>query len=499
MYHSPEKQHIYNHDTSMITPKKKKKINLENLKTSSELEIIEPSFNSPLVRSRNIGDRYIDTPCKNDEFRHSSQHLVDSLKTDDISNIEKDFLELELSSSRKSSDVLKLLPEQKASKKSHPIFDTPDILDRILYFTFNHEDPFTLPPVYSKQYNTNDVIKVNKLFYSLGLKYKQNKLVIKNYEQLQAFNDYYRYKNKQFWLSPKTVIINFGSDHVFKRQLQQHNKVIEFNELNIKCNNIVHLEIRSNRYIKTLPSNLTNMDRLKIIKLPGMCGLSSESFDQILNAKNISNLVELDLRNCYTISEHQIYKCLASAYDLKHLNLNRKLLYSPINNPAFDKDKFDHFTNHFSLSDNILHALQISRPKLETFAMSGSKITEYSVWQMIAQTPSIRINLKRLSLNECLNLHENFFRIFKSNILPNLQVLELKHFDHINDMDSIARILFEFRLSQELKYYKPLSLVLNSNLCKTVQDYQSDYNNHVGNLVVKDFIHWVNKGDEELV
>ncbi len=35
-----------------------------------------------------------------------------------------------------------------------------------------------------------------------------------------------------------------------------------------------------------------------------------------------------------------------------------------------------------------MHALQMSKPKkLETFAMSGSKITEYSVWQMIAQTP----------------------------------------------------------------------------------------------------------------
>lgn len=502
MYNNHEDQHIYNHDKPLITtPIKKKKIQLQNLETSSNLDFVsspQSTFNSPLVRSRNIGDRYIDTPCKNNEYRQSSQILVDSLKSDDLKNIEKDFLSLELSSSRKSSDVLKLLPESSNSSQSHSIFNTPDILDKILFFTFNHEDPLSLPPVYSKEYDTNHIIGVNKLFYSLGLKYKQNKLVIKNYKQLQAFNDYYRYKNKEFWLSPKTVIINFGSDQVFKKQLQQQNKVILFNELNINCNNIVHLEIRSNRYIKTLPMNLNNLDKLKIIKLPGMCGLSSESFKQLINAKNVSNLIELDLRNCYTINEHQIYKCLTNAYDLKHLNLNRKLLYSPAQNEnTFDKDKFDHFKSNFSLSDNILHALQMSKPKLETFAMSGSKITEYSVWQMIAQTPSVRMNLKRISLNECLNLQGNFFKIFKSNILPNLQVLELKYFDHIENMDMIAKRLFEFRLSQELKHYKPLSLVLNNNLSKCVQDYQTDYNNHVGNLVVKDFMDWVNREDKD--
>lgn len=502
MYNTPEEQHIYNHDISAITtPIKKKKIILDDLETKSNLEFSftpQSNFNSPLVRSRNIGDRYIDTPCKNKESRQSSQLLIDSLKSDDLQNIENDFSQLELSSSRKSSNVLKSLPEQSQKAQCHSIFSTPDILDKILFFSFNHEDPLSLPPVYSQEYNTNHIISVNKLFYSLGLKYKQNKLVIKNYKQLQAFNDYYRYKNKNYWLSPKTVIINFGNDQVFKKQLQQQNKVILFNELNINCNNIVHLEIRSNRYIKTLPSNLTDLNKLKIIKLPGMCGLSSESFKQLINSNNVSNLVELDLRNCYTINEHQIYKCLTSAYDLKHLNLNRKLLYSPTQaENTYDKDKFDHFKSNFSLSDNILHALQIAKPKLETFAMSGSKISEYSIWQLIAQTPSIRMNLKRISLNECLNLQENFFKIFKSNILPNLQVLELKYFDHVEDIDLISKKLFEFRLSQELKYYKPLSLVLNNKLSKCVQSYQTDYNNHVGNLVVKDFIDWVNKEEQD--
>lgn len=451
------------------------------------------NFHSPLVRKQNIRNRYIDTPLKTE--RQSSQLLLDSLNVNDKQALEFS-LGIEQFSSRKSSEIKKSpfisSNLQESKKLSHLIFDTPEILNRILFFAFNHEDPYNLPPIYSQEYNTDSIIYTNKFFYSIGIKYVKERLVFKNYRQLQRFNDFYKYKKQQHKLSPKTLIINFGSDGVFKQQVaasDSNNLPKVFSELYINCNNITHLEIRSNRFIKELPQNLENIDNLKTLKLPGLCNLSTASFERLINHKNVSQLETLDLRNCYSISELSLFKVLTKSFELKHLNLNRKVLSSSNNS-----DKY--FRENFTLSDNVLNAIQISKAPLETFAISGSKISDYGIWQLIALTPEVRLNLRRLSLNECFELKSDFFTLFNTGALPNLQVLELKQLKNDVDFEKVCKLLFELRLNQELQHSKPLSLVLDGKINEGVRKLQSLYNRNVGSVVLKELVTWVNVDEE---
>lgn len=476
---------------------KKHKCN-ENLKLLTNFLDNSDGFHSPLVRKKNIKNRYIDTPLKTE--RQSSQILLDNFTVNDKQALEFS-MGIQGYSCRKSSEIENKNKNnnnknspfisnnvQEAKKFSHLIFETPEILNKILFFTFNHEDPYNLPPLYSQEYNTDNVIYTNKFFYSIGIKYMNERLVFKNYRQLQKFNDFYKYKKKQHWLSPKTVIINFGSDGVFKQQsLDKDSPTLPkfFNQLFINCNNIRHLEIRSNRFIKELPPNFENMNKLKILKLPGLCNLSTDSFEKLLNHVNVTELAELDLRNCYSISELSLFKALTKTFNLKHLNLNRKVLSS-----ANSSEKY--FKDNFTLSDNVLDAIQISKASLETLAISGSKISDYGIWQMIALTPEVRLNLRRLSLNDCFELKDGFFRLFDTGALPNLQVLELKQFKNDIDFERVCKLLFEFRLNQELQHSKPLSFVLDGKINEGVQRLQSEYNRNIGNVVLKELVNWVN-------
>ncbi|XBW36513.1 hypothetical protein QEN19_002090 [Hanseniaspora menglaensis] len=452
------------------------------------------SFKSPLVRKRNIQNRYIDTPVKTQ--RQSSQLLLDSLKSSESNAL--DFsLGIETNNVRTSSAVINddspFISSHlyKAKSSFHQIFETPEILERILFFTFTHEDPENLPPIYSQEYNTKNVIYANKLFYSIGIKYVQERLVFKNYRQLQKFNEFYKFKKQEHWLAPKTVIINFGSDGVFKQQsMETENSALpkQFDDLFINCNNITHLEVRSNRFIKSLPANFKSLNHLRVLKLPGLCNLSTASFENLISYANIGDIVEIDLRNCYSISELSLFKILAKTFNLKHLNLNRKVLFSASNSEKYFKD-------NFTLSDNILNAVQISKAPIETLAISGSKISDYGIWQMIALTPEVRLNLRRLSLNECFELKDGFFRLFDTGAVPNLQVLELKKFKNAIDLSKACKLLFEFRLNQELRYSKPLSIVLDGAIDKGVQQLQNNYNTNVGRVVLKELVSWVNFND----
>ncbi|KAL6941601.1 hypothetical protein ACO0RG_002736 [Hanseniaspora osmophila] len=353
----------------------------------------------------------------------------------------------------------------------HAIFEIPEIVSNIVFF------------LHLNSPHLRETVSVNKTFHHISSQILNKDLKITNSGQLQKFNNHYEFKTPSSRKSPErlTIVCDDSSN---------------LQTLNVNFHNLKYLEIKNCKKMISLPRSLVNSfilnsTTLHTLKLPGCINFSNTGLKEILGA--LQKAQEIDLRQCYRLTDNSIMWLVSQCSQLTSLNLNRKPPLSCT---------LDNYYSKYALSDRVLHAIIDNNLPLHTLGIAGSNISDHALWELCTgrathfnykdKMHKVRYTLKRLSCNDCRELTElSLPCILKNNGFPNLQVLEIKNNTKLeNHMTDI----FKFKISKELNGI-PILVSCCDYLQQKMNELQDSYNVNVIEKVLQDMTLWCNSHD----
>lgn len=188
--------------------------------------------------------------------------------------------------------------------------------------------------------------------------------------------------------------------------------------------------------------------------------------------RNCLNLKHLDLRACDHVTDAGIYAIAQSCKKLVTLNLGRKR------------------KGHL-ITDNSVAFLVRNNTMLETVGLAGCSISDISMWELALKCGA---NLRRLSINDCVNISNNSIsHILNHGMLPHLCVLEIKDVPKLDDYAPIVN----FKRHQALK---GITLFIKSNKLADarLKECERRIDLLVSKLIYKDLTEWLHGKDDDI-
>ncbi|KAL6945097.1 hypothetical protein ACO0QE_002542 [Hanseniaspora vineae] len=350
----------------------------------------------------------------------------------------------------------------------HAIFEIPEIVSNIICFLHQSSPHLT------------ETVRVNKIFHHISQQIIDKDVKITGSAQLQKFNNHYEFKTPNARKSPERLTIVFDDSS-------------NLQTLNLNLHNLKYLEIKNCKKMTNLPKSLVNSliissTTLHTLKLPGCINFSNSGLKEILGA--LHKVQEIDLRQCYRLTDSSIVWLVSQCSQLISLNLNRKPPLSCT---------LDQYYSKYALTDRVLHAIIDNNLPLHTLGIAGSNVTDHALWELCTgratllnykdKLHKVRYTLKRLSCNDCRDLTElSLPCILKNNGFPNLQVLEIKN---ITNLANHMADIFKFKISKELNGI-PILISCCDLLQQKMNELQDSYNVNVIEKVLQDMTLWCN-------
>ncbi|KAI5951810.1 AMN1 [Candida jiufengensis] len=303
---------------------------------------------------------------------------------------------------------------------------------------------------------------INKLFNRITRDIISSKLYFSDEIQLMKYLESSTTTNKVKFQNPTYLNLH----KLFHMKNAQFLKLIS----NIRFNNLSSLELFMCPKLQPPLSLLQQSSNLlKKIIITGSKAIDDEFCYQI--SLNCHDLNHLDFRGCELITDSGLYFIFKTNKNLVHVNVGRKN------------------KNHL-ITDQSIHYLITNNPNLDTLGLAGTYISDKSLWEISQNLP----NLKRLSLNNCLNL-TNFgiSSIFADvKILPNLQVLELCLNYQILDLTQ----LIKFKNYKNFNNFNQSSECFLMELCEELmvryRDQELQMDKVISNNILQDISFFIN-------
>lgn len=413
--------------------------------------------------------------------------------------LEREFSDLTLWSPSKSSINIKLELPRKCGT-THPIFQIPEILERILRFvddesfipqekshhrrrpqSFSHamlmyhgdakkatkvwDDVVTsvksgLPTNTTcsrKLRNLHGCITVNKMWHTITHAIITEKVY---FEDMFKFQKFVNFANKGKYNSKPSLIVLHKLSGLTQSQLDNIAPVIS-------SANLKWLELYICPKVVPSPCFFINSSGLEKLILPGSKLITDEFLISV--SSHLTNLKILDLRACDKVTDSGVVSIATSCPRLTTCNLGR------------------HRNGHLITSISLI-ALA-THTEIETIGVAGCNVTDAGIWELALLRGA---HITRLSLNNCTLLtNHSIPALISTNSFPNLSVLEIRNIHNMTDMRPIVSY-------KKWKHSLGLTVLIEGceRIEKLLREEEWRLNKENSVSILSDLTQWVNEEDE---
>lgn len=392
-------------------------------------------------------------------------------------------------------------------KKTHPIFEIPEILEIILrHVAHDYTDNIPTEPKLIRRpplsYNHSLIIYGEEKGKQIWKRTVSNSSetsisnsntnsnsnpnsIIKKNPNLYNF----LFVNKQWYLTMLSILnenLYFNTDSQFENYTSA---LCTSNPVTPEPFSLVLHKIKSPQSIVDIFSNHISSRRLKWLEfyicptilpplnfissslkklvLPGCRSLNDDHLKSLI--MKTPELVHLDIRACDQITDASLYFIANNCSKLELLNCGRH-------------------TRGELISDASIGYIARNCP-IRTIGLAGCGISDWAIWELALHCGS---NLERLSLNYCQKLSDvGICRVLKAGLIENLSVLEIRGLN-LKDLREIANWK-KRRSNQGYKVLVEACEVID----KMIREVEIAINLEINNRMVTDINQWLEVSDDE--